>query len=350
MKGRKKLILNVVFLVLIFSFTFYGLLKEEELSELIKSLELAKIGYLLIGLVFVVIFVCSESVIIHYMMRSLKRETSFGSCVKYSFIGFFFSCITPSASGGQPAQIYYMKKDGIDIPTSSLVLMIVTIGYKLVLVVIGAFLLLFQQKLLHQYMTPISNFFLYLGMVLNVIGIGGLLFFILKPSFVKAMLLWIQKLLIKLHIMKNISGKVMDSMEQYHETAQFFQTHLKVMMRVFYLSVFQRVCLFYVTYLVYRSFGLHGVSAYTIVMLQAVISLSVDMLPLPGGMGASESLYMILFASIFGKTFLLPSMILSRGISYYALLLISAIVTSYAHLTMGRVARKRMKLERSCED
>lgn len=350
MKGRKKLIVNVLFLVLIFSFTFYGLLKEEELSDLIKSLELAKIGYLILGLVFVVIFVCSESVIIHYMMRSLNRETSFGSCIKYSFIGFFFSCITPSASGGQPAQIYYMKKDGIDIPTSSLVLMIVTIGYKLVLVVIGAFLLLFQQKLLHQYMTPISNFFLYLGMVLNVIGIGGLLFLVLKPSFVKAMLLWIQKLLVKLHIMKNISEKVMDSMKQYHETAQFFQTHLKVMMRVFYLSVFQRVCLFYVTYLVYRSFGLHGVSAYTIVMLQAVISLSVDMLPLPGGMGASESLYMILFASIFGKTFLLPSMILSRGISYYALLLISAIVTSYAHLTMGRVARKRMTLEGSCED
>jgi hypothetical protein len=33
--------------------------------------------------------------------------------MRYSFIGFFFSGITPSASGGQPAQIYYMNKDNM---------------------------------------------------------------------------------------------------------------------------------------------------------------------------------------------------------------------------------------------
>lgn len=52
-------------------------------------------------------------------------------------IGFFYSCITPSASGGQPAQIYYMSKDGLDVSVSTLVLMIVTITYKAVLVLVG---------------------------------------------------------------------------------------------------------------------------------------------------------------------------------------------------------------------
>ena len=58
-------------------------------------------------------------------------------CALYSFVGFFFSCITPSASGGQPMQIFYMKKDKLPIPVTTLVLMIVTITYKAVLVVIG---------------------------------------------------------------------------------------------------------------------------------------------------------------------------------------------------------------------
>ena len=45
----------------------------------------------------------------------------------------------------------------------------------------------------------------------------------------------------------------------------------------------QRLSLFLSTYFVYRAFGLQGVSAMTILLLQAAISISVDMLPLPGG-------------------------------------------------------------------
>ena len=54
-------------------------------------------------------------------------------------------------------------------------------------------------------------------------------------------------------------------------------------------------------------------------ILQAVISVAVDMLPLPGGVGVSEGLFMTMFEPVFGEK-LLPGMLLSRGISYYALL------------------------------
>lgn len=73
----------------------------------------------------------------------------------------------------------------------------------------------------------------------------------------------------------------------------------------------------------------------TVTILQAVISVSVDMLPLPGGMGISETLYMVMFVPVFGPL-LLPSMLLSRGISYYGQMLISALMTCVAHLTIGR--------------
>ena len=70
-----------------------------------------------------------------------------------------------------------------------------------------------------------------------------------------------------------------------------------------------------------------------------VISVSVDMLPLPGGMGISESLYLVIFAQVFGET-LLPAMLLSRGISYYVQMLISAVMTCVAHLVIGRKVQK----------
>ena len=41
----------------------------------------------------------------------------------------------------------------------------------------------------------------------------------------------------------------------------------------------------------------------TVTILQAVISVSVDMLPLPGGMGISETLYMVMFVPVFGPLF-----------------------------------------------
>ncbi len=76
----------------------------------------------------------------------------------------------PFRSGGQPAQIYYMSKDGLDVSISTLVLMIVTITYKAVLVLVGFVVLIFMSPTVHTYMGA-SRYLLYLGMGLNVIAV-----------------------------------------------------------------------------------------------------------------------------------------------------------------------------------
>ena len=62
-------------------------------------------------------------------------------------------------------------------------------------------------------------------------------------------------------------------------------------------------------------------------MLFRSISIAVDMLPLPGGVGVSENLFLLIFKRIFGGVLVMPGMLLSRAISYYGLLIISAIIT-----------------------
>ncbi len=59
--------------------------------------------------------------------------------------------------------------------------------------------------------------------------------------------------------------------------------------------------------------------------------MSVDMLPLPGGMGISESLFLKIFKPVF-QTLTLPAMVVSRGLSYYSQLLISAAFTIVAQI------------------
>lgn len=337
MRNKKKAIFNTIFLILIFSITVYMVFKGEDLGEIIHTVRQADPVYLLISVVCVVLFILGESVIIFYMMRTLGAKVKMGHCALYSFVGFFFSCITPSASGGQPMQIYFMKKDKLPIPVTTLVLMIVTITYKAVLVVIGIVIWIFGRGFLEGYLGQYMWVF-YLGVGLNIFCVTFMMILVFAPGLAKWIMVKGLKLIEHFRFLKPKTTrleKLEASMDQYHETAAFWASHKLVILKVLLITMAQRILLFTVTYWVYRSLGFHGYSIITLTILQSVISVSVDMLPLPGGMGISESLYLVMFAPVFGEA-LLPAMLLSRGISYYAQMLISAAMTCVAHLIIGR--------------
>ena len=298
--------------------------------------------WIMAAVVCVVIFIWGESIIIYYMMHTLGIKLKKRTCFLFSSVGFFFSCITPSATGGQPAQIYFMKKEKIPIPVSTLVLMIVTITYKLVLVAIGVLLTLFGQGFIHTYLYDVRHVF-YLGTALNVFCVGAMLVLVFHPELARKILVRGLVVLEKLHLMRHKSSrleKLNASMDQYRATAVYLKEHVRVLIEVFAITVFQRFALFIGTWFVYRAFGLSEYSALVIALLQGSISVSVDMLPLPGGMGISEKLFSIIFLPIFGSQLLLPGMILSRGLGYYTELIISALFTIVANFTIGK---KRVK-------
>ena len=81
-------------------------------------------------------------------------------------------------------------------------------------------------------------------------------------------------------------------MDTYRNTAAYLKNNPLVIVKVIEITFIQRMALFAVTWFVYQAFGLHGTGFWDILFLQAVISVSVDMLPLPGGMGISETLFL----------------------------------------------------------
>ena len=337
MKSRKKIIFNGVFLAVVFALTVYGVFHGEDLSSMMDAIHRADKRWLVPGIALVAFFIWGESIIIWYMMRSsgicLKKRT----CFLFSSVGFFFSCITPSASGGQPMQIYYMKKEKISIPVSTVILMIVTITYKLVLVVIGIGIAIFGRGFLHKYLEGILPVF-YLGLALNIFCVTFMTILVFHPLLAKAIMVKGMKLLERLHLVKKKDGrlkKLEDSMDTYRNTAAYLKNNPFVIVKVIGSTFIQRMALFAVTWFVYQAFGLHGTGFWEILFLQAVISVSVDMLPLPGGMGISETLFLNIFSPVFGGL-LLPGMVLSRGLGYYGELLISAVFTVVAQLTIGK--------------
>lgn len=346
MRDKKKAIWNMVFLFAVFGLTVYGVFHGEDLESMILAIQTTQWEWLLPGVGLVLFFIWGESIIIWYMMKSYGTQLKKRTCFLFSSVGFFFSCITPSASGGQPMQIYYMKKERIPIPVSTVVLMIVTITYKLVLVVIGIGILIFGQGFLHRYLEGILPVY-YLGLGLNVFCVIFMTVLVFYPVLARVILRKGMQILERFHLMKPKKERVEKlelSMDTYRGTAEYLKEHLGVILIVFGITFVQRMALFAATWFVYLAFGLSGTSFLDVVFLQAVISVSVDMLPLPGGMGISETLFLHIFRPVFGSL-LLPGMVLSRGLGYYGELLISAVFTVVAQLTIGN---DRMREQKKC--
>lgn len=342
-KQNRKKLLNLLLLVLVFGLTVWAVFHGEDPKELLACLRTADPGCVALSVVCVLGFILGESVIIRYLMGTLGSPVRLSHCCLYSFIGFFYSCITPSASGGQPMQVAAMRKDGIPVAVSTVVLAIVTITYKLVLVVLGAVVLALRPARVMALLEPVLPV-VWLGLGLNVVCVALLLLLVFHPTLVDRCA---RRVLLLLHRLRPFRHpeRQLERLErmtrQYSGTAEFYRTHKHVVIHVFLMTVLQRCLLFLVTWLTYRAFGLREESLVFLVTLQAMISVAVDMLPLPGGMGISETLFLTIFEPVFGPELILPAMVVSRGVSYYTQLLISAAMTAAASLILREKRTKK---------
>ena len=118
-------------------------------------------------------------------------------------------------------QMVYLKKEKVPLAISSLVLMIVTITYKLVLVVLGVFILIFQRNFVSDYLQDVQPV-VWLGLLLNVVCVAVLLMLVFHPQMMKKLINWGHETLVKLHLLHHKSSRVQkldESMDLYHETA-----------------------------------------------------------------------------------------------------------------------------------
>ena len=347
MKKYKKVLIDAILFFVIIGLTLYGVFHGEDLSGLKDAIKESNILWLIPAVPLVLFFIAGESIVIWHMLYCYGIYVKERLCFLFSAVGFFFSCVTPSATGGQPMQIYFMKKEDIPVPIATVILLVVTITYKFVLVVVGIGLWLFAGGFLAEYVAE-ARWVFYLGILLNVGCVILMCVVVFHPSFAKKTLILGAKLLERIHILKHKEerlDKIERSMNHYHEAAEFMSSHWGMIARVFVITVVQRFAMFAVTYFVYRAFSLNSMNFFEVMFLQAVISVSVDMLPLPGGMGISEGLFMVIFKKVFGEALLIPGLILSRGLGYYSELFLSAIFTLVAVVVFQVREHKKSKVK-----
>ena len=269
MKSRKSMIGNAVFFLALFGLTAYAVLKGKEISQLIRVMHSVRPVYYAAGFIFINLFVWCESYIIYRMLRVLQyQQVPKRNCIKYSYVGFFFSCITPSASGGQPAQLYYMNRDKVDVSVGAVILLIVTILYKFVLVFLGTLIFIFRHSLISEYIQG-AAFFFYLGMALNVICVIVMFLLVFQQTLASRMIIGLVKGLEKIHVLRRKEERIRkleDSMMEYHKAAAVIQEHKKLIAGMFGVTLVQRLIHFSITYLIYRGLGLSALGIVDVVL------------------------------------------------------------------------------------
>ena len=329
---KKKLAINVILFLAIMVFTMWFVFRDEGVEAVLTAMKQMSFAHLLLAIAIALFFVSAEGVMIWYLLRSIDGTSSLFSCIRCSFIGFLFSGITPSATGGQPMQLYYLKRDGNSWSLSSVALMTVALMYKLVLVLFGVGILLFWHAPLRGYLgTGYYRLFL-LGLTLNTLLVVGLLMVVFTPSVIRLLSGKAEWLAVKLHLLKKAGSKqarLDHFMDNYQNALSFLKEHKGKMFVVLLGTVVQRAAVFALTYVVYRGMGMSGVALTTIMWLQAAVYIAVDMLPIPGAQGITEAMYRRAFLNIFTAGHVTASMCISRGVSFYLMICVGLVVTLY---------------------
>lgn len=336
-KQTKNLLCGGAVLILL-AWTVRTILKEQTPGQLADALLSADGWVLLLGLPLMALFLCCEAAATYAILRALGCGQPFRRCAYYSCTGFFFSTITPSATGGQPAQILAMGKDGVPTASGALDMLLVTIGYNTAAMGWGIFALATAGGLTETLGGQVG---LLLGVGLAVFALidAAMLMFLFLPGPARRLLYGCIALAVRICPRLDRAGleaKADAHIAEYRRGAGLLRKAPGLLAWVLGLSALQLACSYAMPYVVYRAFGLSGFSLAQAFALQALCSLAVGYLPLPGSAGAAENVFLRGFLLIFGEGLVAPAMILSRTLSCYLVLIATAAV-----LLVGRTLRSR---------
>lgn len=326
-KNSKKLIISFIIFIFLIALTFIVLFNNNEFTVSLNVLKNIIPGYIIIAIVCALFFVAGEGINIKIMLDFLGKKVSVFNTIKYAFIGFFFSSITPSASGGQPAQVYFMYKDDISPAESSLVLIMQFACFQIITIVFGI-LSYFYNINLFVSINPIVRTLLLCGIILNAIILLIVILFIFSKNIsIKLINMTISFLkLFKLKNIQKIELKLKNELDKYGKNTIIIKKKPLIFIKVLLVVMLEFICLYSIPYFISISFNMNSVSFLNIFTIQAVLFLSVSSLPFPGGVGITEGAFLILYNLIFSKEILGSALTVNRLISFYFPLIISFII------------------------
>lgn len=327
---RKREMLGLLAVMAVLSgVTFYALFKAHSVQEISAAFQGADGRFVLAAVLCMVVYMLCETESIRTLMGAFQTKVPMVRAAGYSLADFYFSAITPSATGGQPMQLYYMTRDGFGLSQSSFSLLLMAAVYQLMVMVYGVAMIAMRFSFVRGQGT-LMKWLLFFGVLVNGGCSAAILLIILKRSLVERIMMTSIHILSRLKIVKSrlrLEYKAAHLIDEYSRGGDWLKKNPIVFGKVAALTLCRLTALFMVPYFASLALGMKGIGPMEFLAIQAILSLAVTAVPLPGSVGASEGSFLLLYGGIVAADKVFPMMLLSRGISFYILLVISGVAT-----------------------
>lgn len=331
--GRKKQALLMLLFASIAVLSIWAVVaqsREFSLAEFGVYIREASAPWLLVAACSMLGFILFEAVALLVLCRAQGKKQTVGQSFVYAASDIYFSAITPSATGGQPASAYFMMKDGIGGMQATAILVANLCMYTLSIVVISIVSLVLRFDIFLQFsgfsqILIVCGFFLQLGLLV-------FFFLILKHErLLHRMCSGVLGFLCKLHILKYREEKqrALDIyMENYRAQSKMITEHPKAMFWCFVFNFLQRVSQIAVTMFVYLATAGKGLAAaLDLWFRQCYVVMGANCIPVPGAMGVSDYMMLDSFRSVMTESQAVNLELLSRSISFYCCVFICGAAT-----------------------
>lgn len=341
MKKKGKMFRNALIFIILIVLTFYILLKDQNPIEILNIIFSARLEFVFMGILCMFIYIILEAQNIGRTLKKLNEKSTFIKNIKYALIGFFFSSVTPAASGGQPMQIYYMYKDGISVSNSTLALLLNLTSMQISTISIALVSLIFNYK----YLNKLLIILFIIGILLN----SSALILLLIGVFSKRLSQWLIKVAIKIlefFKVKNLDAKkekFETELMKYQEGARYVKKNKILMVKILITTLVQFLVYYSVTYWTYRALGFSENNILKMISIQSILYATVSGIPSPGAVGVTEGAFTEIFRNIYPANVMSSAVLLNRGINFYLLVIVSGIITIINHLNSEKEDVKEEK-------
>lgn len=332
MKNKLKSKFNFFLLIIVSCLVLYFSLKDD-FSNAVKQILSINPFWFLVAIVFVLIYYFLRSYVLYKFIRKFDDNYKFSRAFSLLMATVFFDAITPFATGGQPYQIYALKKDKIKITDGTNIIIQNFIVYQIALVLLGL-ISIFANSYFHIFPSnSLLRKFVTLGFLVNfvVTVVSFLLAFMEKSNNFLAKI--IIGILAKLKIVKDKEERIKKwkkYINNFHGGAvKLLENKVDFIKGI--LINFVALTLVYLIPLVIL-FGMRdytSVNAPLAIIASSYVMLIGSFVPIPGGTGGLEYSFMSFYSFLVKDISVAAVMILWRFVTYYFGMIIGAIFLNF---------------------
>lgn len=299
------------------------------LINLIYELKSLNYFWISLAIVFMTLYWIIESIILHIFAVLLQSEYKFYKSFKTTMIGQFFSAITPFSSGGQPAQVYYMIKNGISGGAATSILAMKFIMFQGIMTIYSIIAIILKLSFFQKNL-PKFTYICIVSFSVNTMVVTFLIFASINKRLAGRILRLVYIILSKAKIVRNpkkILKRLENELKNFHDNALLMTKNYKLLIEAAFLTILQLTCFFSIPYFIYRSFNISYAGFWDMIFAQTFLTMVTSIIPLPGASGGAEGGFYLLFGLFFAKGTIISGILLWRIITYYFAIAVGGLFT-----------------------